>query len=162
MKKLRAFTLIELLVSMSIGSIVVSASYFCYSMVTRQFNTYRIINDEALDVVLFRSLLSQDVSRFPIMKASSEYSIELSNLTTRIVYSFGNDKVTRIQNSTSDTFNLSTSGLQLLFEGEKPVTGVINELNFIAQFPDTSYVMHFVKEYDPGILMKEQQAKIIF
>lgn len=158
MKKLKAFTLIEVLVAMSLSGIVVSASYFCYNTVTRQFSSFRKANSEAMHVVLLRSLLAQDICSLPYMKANSEYEVELFSDKRKVSYSFDTDHILRTQNTLTDTFDLRTEGLQMLFEREKPQAGmgIINELSFTVQFPDTACAMHFMKEYDPGIMMKQQ------
>ncbi len=159
MNKLKAFTLIEVLVSMAISGIVITASYFCYTVITGQFREFRSINHKAMDVVLFRSLLEQDINSFPYMRLSSEYEIQFTDDQKSITYIFNDGNITRKQGPIADTFNMSTVEHQFLFEGADPLlsNSLINEVRFTAVFPDTSYVMSFVKEYAPGILMEQER-----
>lgn len=162
MKKLSAFTLIELLVAMIVSGIVVSASYFCFSAVTRQMNGFKSSTDKTMDVALLKMLIENDAHLFPFMKNESDYELEFSGKDeNKINYTFGNNFILREQNKTIDTIHVKTREVKMLFEKKIPEQrhSLVDEITFDIRLPDSTYKMHFIKEYAPDVLMNEEEQK---
>ena len=162
MKKLPAFTLIEVIVVMVISGIVVSASYFCYSMITRQMNLYRSHTDKTLEAVLLQTVIENDLHTSAFVRNETDYELELSSSDKKIYYVFGSNFILRKLDSVTDTFHIHADGPKMTFEKKTPeeLHTLVDELTFGVRMADSTYTICFNKEYAPDVLMNEEAQKL--
>ncbi len=116
MKKLRAFTLMELLVGMIISSIVISFGYAAYTLIYKQFISYRHTKEKVMELAQFDQVLSNDLLRAEVVYFH-ENALQFfqKNAIRTLQYNFYDDLILRKENELTDTFKISQAQLKMHF-----------------------------------------------
>ena len=160
MKKLKAFTVLELLVAMVISSLVISASYFAYDIVYKQFLNFKQVDRNVLDALTLINVLNNDI-------AGGEYLVKASE-GVRIVdfegvehdYFFGDDMIVRTVGASTDTFYLGTAELEYhQMIGESVVKGLLDKFELVIIVNGIENTLSFHKQYGADLLMLSEGAE---
>ena len=152
MQKLRAFTLMELLVGMIVSSIVISFGYATYSLIYKQYRSYRIIKNELADVSQLSFILNNDMANAEMVSLKENLlSIDRKDKLP-LLYDFNDSIVLRKENDICDTFKIAPSAVTagFIFPDQK---AIVKYFSFEAKV--LGEIEHFVfsKNYSAEILM---------
>jgi len=155
MKKLKAFTLLELVIGMIIGSLVTGFCYSAYSIVSRQYISYKKTRKEITAAMDLNTLLSSDfLDAKSIRYTDNMLHIEKGNGSSPD-YLFVDSAVIRTFITRSDTFYVKPVDIKSAFFNEEnnETTWLINEFSFNGNVVDESQHFHFYKKYSAETLL---------
>lgn len=162
MHKLKAFTLMELLVGMIISSIVIAFAYSAYSLIYKQYVSYRSVKSKVIETMQLHTVMSNDFN-------NSEYStfdsnkLKLNTTNNTLTYNFIDSLIIRIDNELSDTFKLVARTIQVkpVFNDVISNDTLINNIQFDVFVFDNTEHFTFTKKYTAQTLMNyEMQNKL--
>ena len=155
MQKLKTFTLIELIVAMLISSLVITISYYSYSIISRQFIYFRNINEYTIEITRLNTVLKTD---FAESKYCSQQANGLSFVfedNRKVSYEFYPEHIIRYMPGLTDTFHIQPANLNKLFfnEPSNNPKGLIDELSFESQQDKEIKYFHYRKDYGADVLI---------
>jgi prepilin-type N-terminal cleavage/methylation domain-containing protein len=152
MKKLSAFTLIELLIGMIISSIVIGFGYAAYSLIYKQYLSYKQVKEKVVEITLFKQVLSTDMQQAAIISFSENTLSLLNKNKNPLEYHFYDDFIVRKEKELSDTFKISASNVKTNFLFQDQLI-FVNEFSFDANVLDEKEHFTFAKNYSSETLM---------
>jgi hypothetical protein len=162
MRRLRAFTIMELVIGMIISGLVLAIAYGGYSLVLRQFMSYRSLSGEISRAAALHRLLTLDFAQPSYIRyQSAELVVEaegMEGMDTELArYRFGETSVIREQAGVRDTFPFPVSGLSSYRKG-LPAEGYIDELVLECTVTGQKETLRFSKSYSAEQRMHIEKA----
>jgi prepilin-type N-terminal cleavage/methylation domain-containing protein len=151
-KKLPAFTLMELLIGMIISSIVISFGYGAYSLVYKQYLSYKKIKNEIVEVTQLNTILYTDLVKAELVSFNeNELAIDRKN-NSPLLYDFNNSIVLRKDVGVIDTFKIEPAIItaSFVFADQK---ALVNAFSFEAKVWGETEHFVFEKKYSAETLM---------
>lgn len=152
MKKIAAFTLLELLIGMIISSIVISFGYATYSLIYKQYLSYKTVKAKMMETTQLYSALSSDLFHAQ-MASFHEHTLLLYNKNkTELKYDFYENDIVRKTGEVVDSFHIAAMNRkeQFLFPDNKQF---LTQLSFEINVLDEPEVFNFTKQYCSETLM---------
>jgi len=161
MRKLKAFTVLELLVAMVISSLVISASYFTYDIIYKQFLNYKKVDKAVLDAITFRNVLNADFAAAKFVYKSGN-GIRIVDFDDReYKYSFSKDQIIRKVGAASDAFLLNTSEIKYKeLEIASVRSKLLNTLEMSITLNEVKSRISFQKHYGADLIMQLEPDNI--
>lgn len=149
MQKLRAFTLMELLVGMIISSIVIGFCYMSYSIIYKQYKSYKILKLEIVETIQLNSILNTDFINAETVLFDNDKLILNSANRSQLQYDFNDNYILRKDGEVTDTFKLSATEILpgYLLESEQIPTSIVNNFSFDAKVLGEIEHFRFTKNY---------------
>ncbi|MGZ4055068.1 MAG: prepilin-type N-terminal cleavage/methylation domain-containing protein [Bacteroidia bacterium] len=156
MKNLKAFTLMELLIGMIVSCIVIGFGYGAYSLIYKQFLSYKKMKEETMEVAQFKSVMSNDIFAADQL-CKEDNKIVLKQEKMNLLYEFDNSFILRKVNGLTDTFKISTSDINPVYTFENRENNeLISSFFFSANVLNEDEVFNFSKEYSAKTLMESE------
>lgn len=152
MKKVRAFTLMELLVGMIVSTIVIGFGYGVYSLIYKQYSSYRTIKKEVVDAMQLNSTLNTDFAGAELISfTDNKLTIDRKN-NLSLYYNFTDSYILRKENEITDTFKIIPASVTagFIFADAK---AVVSDLSFDSKVLGEPAHFVFTKQYSAEILM---------
>lgn len=149
MQKIRAFTLLELLIGMIISSIVIGFCYLSYSIIYKQYMSYKILKLEIVETIQFNSILNSDFIKAETVVFGDNKLILNSTNRSSLQYDLMDNYILRKDGEVTDTFNLSAINVlpEYLPETEPSPTSIVTDFSFDAKVLGEMEHFHFTKNY---------------
>jgi prepilin-type N-terminal cleavage/methylation domain-containing protein len=146
MQKLRAFTLMELLIGMIISSIVISFCYATYSIIYKQYLTYKAVKQEVVQTAQLNAILTTDFLNAETV-TYDDTKLTLNNTDASVLeYNFNDEFILRRQAEIVDTFKLVATDIIPQYITEQQPT-MITGISFNALVLGENESFHFIKTY---------------
>lgn len=158
MKKLGAFTLMELLIAMIVSSIVIAFGYSVYSIIYKQYLTYKTSKTEIVSTMQFNTTMNNDfINSVEITFAENTVTIFNKNKEP-LHYKFNDDNILRMNNEVTDTFKLAAVNMKEKFvlRSEDLHSSLINEISFDSQLAGDTQHFVFRKNYSAATLLNKE------
>lgn len=149
MQKIRAFTLLELLIGMIISSIVIGFCYLSYSIIYKQYMSYKILKMEIVETIQFNSILNTDfIKAETVLFHENKLSFN-STYKLPLQYDFNDKYILRKDGETIDTFRLATTNVlpKYLLEPEQLTNIIVSGFSFEANVLGELEHFQFTKNY---------------
>ena len=149
MQKIRAFTLLELLIGMIISSIVIGFCYMSYSIIYKQYRSYKILKLEMVETIQFNSILNSDFIKAETVVFEGNKLIFNSANRSALYYDFMDNFILRKDGEVTDTFKLSAINVLpgYLAKTVQSTTSIVNNFSFDAKVLGETEHFHFTKNY---------------
>lgn len=155
MKKVKAFTLLELLIAMIISSIVIAFGYEVYSIMYKQFLSYKKAKTEIVNTMQFNTVLTNDFYNSEEITFNENTIAVFRKNNEPLHYTFNDNYILRTRNEIMDTFKITATNIQekFVFKNEQMQSTLINELSFDAL--QSGEIQHFLfeKNYSAATLL---------
>jgi len=152
MKKIRAFTLMELLVGMIISSLVIAFGYGTYSLIYKQYLSYKTVKMEIVNIAQLNSVLNHDFATAEMI-SFNEHKLNIDRKNSfPLVYNFNDSIILRIDNELTDTFKIVPGNIVTNFVFKEQNTAITN-FSFEAKVLNEIEYFTFTKNYSAEILM---------
>lgn len=163
MQKIRAFTLLELLIGMIISSIVIGFCYMSYSIIYKQYMSYKILKLEIVETIQFNSILNADFISAETILFDENILILNSTNRSQLQYDFNDNNILRKDGEVTDTFKLFPTNIlpQYLIESEQSISSIVNDFSFDSNVLGEPEHFHFTKNYSAETMINNfaQQNK---
>lgn len=152
MKKLQAFTLMELLVGMIISSIVIGFGYGVYSLMYKQYSSYKIVKREVVGAMQLNSVINNDFSNAEIISFSDNKLTINRHNKLPLQYDFSDSLILRKDNEITDTFKIVPGAIvaNYIFPDQKAIVKIFS---FDTQVLKEAEHYTFNKDYSAETLM---------
>lgn len=149
---MRAFTLMELLIGMIISSIVISFGYGAYSLIYKQFLSYKKVKKEIVDVMQLNSILHTDLAKAELISFNeNKLTIDRKD-DLPLLYDFNDSIILRKDIDVIDTFKIAASTVTIAFSFPEQ-KAVVNSFSFDAGVLGETEHFSFEKKYSAETLM---------
>lgn len=155
---LPAFTLAELLIGMIVSGIVIGSCYTAYSLIYKQYESYRKIKNATVAAMQFNSMVNNDFIDAELI-TYKENTLVIKKVNNLLQYEFNDLFILRKENEVTDTFQLSPLNIETkpitfneLNQAERTTT-VISSFSFDAQILQETEHFTFSKNYSAETLM---------
>jgi len=156
MQKIRAFTLMELLIGMIISSILITFCYSSYTIIYKQFLTYKKIKNELTETIQLNSVLNNDFANSKSMYFNKN-SLYMNRSISPLEYSFSENYILRIEREVIDTFHITAKDITVNYFKESANSPLffVNELSFSAMILNEKERFNFSKNYSAETIMNQ-------
>lgn len=145
----------ELLVGMIISSIVIGFGYSGYSLIYRQFLSFKKMKTETIQAAQFQFVFNTDLYNSEKV-FFQEGKVDLRKKERIIQYQFGDSLVYRTNNNVTDTFNIKARELSAHYTLNGQT--LIDRLSFKARILNEEESFSFCKIYSAETLIRQEQA----
>src|ERR1035437_4240342 len=158
MQKLKAFTLLELLIAMVISSIVVAFGYSVYSLMYKQYLSYKKTKTEIVKTMQFNTVLTNDFYNSEEITFSENTIVIFKKNNEPLLYTFNDNFILRKTNEITDTFKIATTNIQgkFVFKNESFQSTLIDEFSFDSQLSGDVQHFLFAKNYSAATLLNKE------
>lgn len=146
MKKVAGFSLTDVIVTMIISLLIIDIAFSVFRITYNQLFNYQMDNQTYKDLYMLHLSLLNDFSQAEQIDVNNEI-IKITFFEKVCQYTFNNNIITRQINNVTDTFKLTTSEYNTLFQDNKQIHGTIDELTFNIIMNNTIYPYKFIKQY---------------
>ena len=158
MQKLKAFTLLELLIAMVISSIVVAFGYSVYSLMYKQYLSYKKTKTEIVKTMQFNTVLTNDFYNSEEITFSENTIAIFRKNNEPLIYTFNDNFILRKANEITDTFKIATTNIQekFVFKNESYPSTLIAKFSFDSQLSWDVQHFLFTKNYSAATLLNKE------
>lgn len=158
MRKINAFTLLELLIAMIISSIVISFGYGVYSLLFKQYLSYKKAKTEIVNTMQFNAIMNNDFCNSEEITFNDNTIAIFRKNKAPLRYLFNDHFILRKTDEITDTFKIAAANIQekFVFKNEQAQSALISEFSFDAQFAGDTEHFLFTKNYDAATLFNKE------
>lgn len=155
MKRLKAFTLIELLIGMILSAIIISFAYSCYSILAKEFLSYKDVKKQINETITLNSILNNDFVNSEFIYYKDDV-LTIEKKGSKQEYSFLENTILRTDGEVTDTFHFSASKINIgyLKESDHSAQILVNDFSFVAKVLDENESFYFTKNYSAETALK--------
>lgn len=160
MRKLKAFTLTELLVGMIISAIVIAFGYEAYTMIYRQYLSFKGIKKELVSTVQLNSTMNTDFINASLVHFHDNKLILDFQERKSVQFEFGDSLVLRTDREITDTFKLAAFNIvvQPAISNSEEQTTIISGVSYDAKILGETEHFILTKNYSAETLMNLQTS----
>jgi len=155
--KLSAFTLLELLIGMIISSIIITIGYSSYSIINKQFSSYKLYRTELVEIANLNSEIEKEFS-------DSEFVLRNQNQLTfkhkdsrEVKFEFNEHFILRNEMQAIDTFWVNNKNYTFGFLDNSEI--FVSTFSFNSNLIGEDVFLNFEKKYSSDILIKNDLNK---
>lgn len=154
MKKVKAFTLMELLIGMIISTIVIGFCYMSYSLIYKQFMTYKAIKIELVEAMELNSVLNNDMGNSELILFDNNELTLVNEGKDALKYTFNETAVLRTAAAVVDTFKLKPINIVAHYlANENNLSNVVLSFSFDTDVLGEQEHFQFSKLYDAEMIV---------
>lgn len=156
-QKLKAVTILELVIVMTVTSLLVFIGYTGFRIVQQQFQHYKQMGEDLVDMERLNTLLKRDFFEAKeILSVENGIEVIYSQDGQQIGYYFDWEYIVRSSEASIDTFDYWTDSLQVFFMGSPQMSlqQPIDRLSLQIGDSLQRIYFHYQKEYAPDYLMR--------
>ena len=155
MQKIRAFTLMELLIGMIISSIVISFGYGSYTVIYKQFLSFKEIKKDIVEKMQLNTVINSDFMNAELVNYHDKKLTFTRIQSNPLEYEFEDSLIVRKDQDVKDTFKLTSENIisKPILMNETGDTAVINTFSFDANVLGEKEHFEFTKIYSAQTLM---------
>jgi prepilin-type N-terminal cleavage/methylation domain-containing protein len=159
MQKLKAFTLMELLIGMIISAIVISFCYLSYTIIYKQYLSYKSVKKELVEAMELNAVCSRDIANADKVLFEENKLILLQEQHENVEYHFLETIVLRKNQEVIDTFKLAPVNIvpNYLIHSSG-ASSLLISLSFDAMVFGEQDHFQFQKLYDAETIVNDEVA----